>query len=537
MSSRTRGPIPLGVLFETRAAEGQPTRFHLSRPFDLAPDGGTAYGVDGLAELVMEAAGWLHAAGARPGSTVAIAKDNHWDYVLLASAAARLGAIPAMVSGALPPETLHTVLSRLQPAVLVATAGVLTRAAQGGADVTGIAGRTVLLDGPPVSGAIGVAELRGATAPAPTPRRRDEPMIVTHTSGTTGLPKLVVHSANTIMGHLGRTESLPWPIVGAKKRDTVATQIAYAHMRIITWTTGMLALRPRAAVLLADGDPATAARVLGEHRPTYLEALPGTYTRWEELTGGPDNPFTDVRLYVSTFDAMHPPTVRRFLHASRRPFPTWLQGWGQSETGPMAFRLLTRRALAEQGQRTPTTRVVGRPIPFFTGLKVVDPTTLAPVKAGRPGVALARTAGRCVTYVAEAERWQNKTDGAWWNTGDLATRSRTGAVALLDREVDAIPGLSCLELEDVLADRLAGLLEAVVIGVPGRRPLPVLATATGGLDRAAWARATADLPPLAEPVVLALDDLPRTGTGKVRRLELRDRLLGKDETYGSGRWT
>lgn len=533
------GPIPLGVLFETRAAEGQPTVFRLSRPFDIAPDGGTRYDVAGLARLVAEASGWLAAAGARPGDRVAIVKDNHWDYVLLAAAVARLGAIPAMVSGSLPTATLQTVLKRLEPSVLVAAGGLLRAGAAAGADLTGIATRTVDLGGPgeSVAGAVGLEDLRGADAPAAVPRRRDQPMIVTHTSGTTGLPKLVVHSADTIMGHLGRTESLPWPIVGAKHRDTVATQIAFAHMRIITWTTGMLALKPATAVLLADGDPQTAQRVLGAHPPTYLEALPGTYIRWEGLAGRPDHPFGRVRLYVSTFDAMHPPTVRKFLAASRRPFPVWLQGWGQSETGPMAFRMLTRRALVKRGDRHPTTRNVGRPIPFFTGLKVVDAQTLRTVPAGTPGVALARTAGRCVTYVAEEERWQRKVDGPWWNTGDVATRSRTGVVKLLDREVDAIPGLSCIELEDVLADRLPGLLEAVVIGIPGRQPLPVLATADGTLDRARWQQAVADLPELAAPVVLTWDDLPRTGTGKVRRLELRDRLLGRDETYGSGLWT
>jgi acyl-coenzyme A synthetase/AMP-(fatty) acid ligase len=180
---------------------------------------------------------------------------------------------------------------------------------------------------------------------------------------------------------------------------------------------------------------------------------------------------------------------------------------------------------------------VGRPIPFFTGLKVVDPQSMRPVAAGTPGVALARTAGRCVGYVGEQERWQRKVDGPWWNTGDVATRSRTGVVRLLDREVDVIPGMSCIELEDVLADRLPGLLEAVVIGVPGQRPLPVLATPDGQLDRTEWDRAVYDLPPLAEPVVLGWDELPRTGTGKVRRLELRDRLLGRDETFGTGRWT
>ena len=39
-------------------------------------------------------------------------------------------------------------------------------------------------------------------------------------------------------------------------------------------------------------------------------------------------------------------SARQFLASSRRRFPVWMQGWGQSETGPLTFRFFTRRALA-----------------------------------------------------------------------------------------------------------------------------------------------------------------------------------------------
>lgn len=530
------GPTGLGSLFDAHAEHGRRTRFHLSRPFDCAPDGGTEYTVESLAELVREASSWLYAAGARAGDRVAIAKDNHWDYLLLACAAARFGALPVLVSGTLPPETMQTVLKRADAQVLVTTADILRAGREAGADLTAFTDRTIVLSGQE-DGAVALDSLRGGTVPKPVTAATYEPMVATHTSGTTGVPKLVVHTVDTIMGHLGRTESLPWPIVGMKHRDSVATAVAFNHMRMITWSTGTLRLEPRDAVIIADPSPATAERMFRQFRPNYLEALPATYIGWEELTDRPDNVFSDVRLFVSTFDAMHPPTVRRFLHASKRPFPTWLQGWGQSETGPMTFRLLTRRALAARGDRHPTTRRVGRPIPGFTGMKVVDPQTLHPVPDGTPGVVLTKTNGRCIGYLGEEERWRDKAVGTWWNTGDYGVRSRTGEFKLLDREVDVIPGMSCIELEDVLADRLPQLLEAAVIGVPGQLPLPVLATRDDTLDKEAWQRATADLPELDEPRVLPLDEFPRTSTGKVRRLELRERLLGEAATYGTGRWT
>ena len=72
---------------------------------DIAPDAGTDHDVPALAELVRVASGWWWEAGARPGSRVAILKDDHWDIDLLACAAVRAGAVPAKLSGRLPAET------------------------------------------------------------------------------------------------------------------------------------------------------------------------------------------------------------------------------------------------------------------------------------------------------------------------------------------------------------------------------------------------------------------------------------------------
>jgi hypothetical protein len=52
-----------------------------------------------------------------------------------------------------------------------------------------------------------------------------------------------------------------------------------------------------------------------------------------------------------------------------------------------------------------------------------------------------------------------------------------------------------------------------------------------------WQAAVGDLPEMAPPRFLTWDEVPRTGTGKVRRHELRTRLAASEQTYGTGRWT
>ncbi|WP_233157262.1 class I adenylate-forming enzyme family protein [Amycolatopsis sp. KNN50.9b] len=529
-------PYDMGVLFDECAEHAIPTTVRLDRPFDIAPEGGTSYDVPALAGLVREVSAWWHAAGARPGDPVAIVKDNHWDYVLLACGAIRLGAVPAQIAGNLDAPSLATLLHRLRPSVLLAGSAVLQRCAEAGVDLRGLA-RTVLALGEPVPGARSADDVRGTPPPPPRRPEPDAPLVVVHTSGTTGVPKLVVHSTRTVIGTLARFEAVRVPVLAARRDDVLANAGAWAHGRAFCWTASVFCLGPRSISILTGADPDTADPVLRAAPPTIVEATPANYLRLRPLLSRLDNAFRNVRLYLSTFDAIHPPTVRDYLAASGRRTPLWMQGWGQSETGPLTFRFFTRGSVRQRGERHPGTRNLGHPVPGRTRLRVVDPATLRPVPAGRPGLVLAATAATCLGYVGEDDRWAAKRDGRWFNTGDIGVRRRDGSLLLLDREVDHAGVLSCLEIEDVVADRLPEVIECVVLTTRGRPPLPVAVTEDGALDRAAWATAVRDLPPLREPVALRWDEVPRTATGKVRRSALLAELQDGATLPGSGRWT
>jgi acyl-coenzyme A synthetase/AMP-(fatty) acid ligase len=525
-----------GPFFDVLADRGTGTLVHLSRPLDIAPDGRTTYGIDSLAELVTRAAGWLAGLGVTPGDRVAVIKPNHWDYVLLACAAARIGAVPALISGLLPAETQQVLLKRLDPAALVTTTGTLAAAREAETDLTAFARRTLTLD-TPAPGAIALSEVHGHRPPRPQRRPDGAPLVIMHTSGTTGIPKLVTHTTKTLIHRIAAAEARRWPVVSSRRDDTVAQATSYAHGRGLTWTLSVFWLAPREVVILDSYEPRRVEPVLRAHPPTALEAAPSAFVRWQSLATSADNPFRNVRLYINTFDAIHPPTVRTFLAATRRRLPLWVQVWGQSETGPLTFRCFTRRSVRASGERHPTTRDLGRPVPGRTRLRVVDPGTLQPVRRGRPGLVLARTGALCAGYVGEPERLRAKLTGGWFATGDLGVATPSGRLLLLDREVDTVPGGSCVEIEDVIHDRLPDVVEAVVLGRASGLPLPVLVTKDGMLDRATWHRAVADLPPLGEPTLLPADQLPLTATGKVRRQELRDRLLDGAPPYGTGHWT
>ncbi|GAB3299987.1 class I adenylate-forming enzyme family protein [Parasphingorhabdus pacifica] len=526
-------PHDMGVLFDECAARRSATTVHLDRPFDIAPSGGTEYDAVALAELVRDAAGWLSAAGVERGDRVAIVKDNHWDYDLLACAAVRIGAVPAQLSAQLNPDTLAILLERLEPAVLFTSAQLVERCRADGIDVASFA-RVAVTSDASVPRAVPLDDLRGQQPIAPHHRGEDEPLVIDHTSGTTGVPKLVVHSTRTMVGALARFEARRMPKIGIRSDDVVATASSFAHGRTFCWTGVVMSMAPREVVVLTDQDPDRADPVLRAHPPTIVEGLPAAYVKLRPLTERLDNPFRRTRIYISTYDAVHPPTVRAYLSASRHPSPLWMDGWGQTETGPLTFRFHTRRSVARS--RT-TTHDIGHPVPVKTRIRLVDSETFQPVRPGRAGLLLARTAARCLDYIGESERWADKSMGSWWNTGDLGIRRWDGSVRLLDREVDRIPGGSCVETEDVIEDRLPEALECVLLAPPGKRPLPVVVTVEGTLSDHAWQRACAGLPPMQDPTVLTWDAVPRTGTAKVRRRALLEQLTGSADTHGIGRWT
>jgi acyl-coenzyme A synthetase/AMP-(fatty) acid ligase len=532
---RTRN---LGALFEAYAGSPTPI-WHLDRPFDIAPEAGRRYDATDLAHLVADMSGRLYAAGLRRGDRLGIIKDNHLDVILLAAAAGRIGALPAMITSTFSPEILAKMMERLEPKVIAATESVLAAAAAKGIRLAGPGTALVAISGAEhAPESVPLADLAGSDIPAADLRPDDEPFLCTHTSGTTGVPKFVVHSPNTLIGVLSKLETMRIPFLSTRPDDTIASCIAFCHSRAVTWTFAQFALPPAKVVVLGGSDPATAAATLAEHPPTTLEACPNIFQRWEPLTDSHPHLFHNVRAYLSTFDAIHPRTISRFMAVTKRRMPVWGQSWGQSEVGPATLAVYSHRKVRRtMGADTPFTNNVGRPIPFVTRIRVVDPATRKKLPRGKQGLVLIRTKGRCLTYLGEPERHAEKTWGAWWNTGDIGLHTRTGNLHILDREVDMIPGASGIELESILLERLPGASEVIVLGSPGRLPLPVVGWEDGELPAELWQRAAQGLPAMDAPRTVRWEDFPRTGTWKVRRHELRQRMFETQDTYGTGRWT
>jgi acyl-coenzyme A synthetase/AMP-(fatty) acid ligase len=473
-----------------------------------------------LATIVRELSGWFPAAGVEPGSNVVIAKQNHPDIVFLAAAASRAGHLPANVSAAVPAEQARVVLDRFQPAAVVADQKVV--------DSWGLTGddpwKLIVVDGR-VPGAIAADDLRGAPYSPMRAPAADEPMVVTHTSGTTGVPKLVMHSGNTVKA---RAEVVTWPIpvLSVRRRDRFAAYLPWNHARAIEWFTSGLHIG-HGSLTLSDPTPAALIPELAAFRPTVIESVPNVYLLWEGVAERIKNLFGKVRLYLNAFDAMHPRTVRAFLAAAPRR-ALWLQGYGQSEVGCVTVAAYTRRTVRARPDQPPTLRDMGWASWPMSRIRVTDPETAEPLGKGAVGQFEVQSRGLVLTYVGEESLHAKRVRGPWWTTGDVGHLSRTGRTFLDDRHIDHIPGIdSCLEIEDRLLDVLPDVTEVALVNVDGRA-VPVVCTQDDEpLDHDQWNTAVerhgggADLAP---PVHLPWDEVPRTGTYKVRRHALVDAL-------------
>jgi acyl-coenzyme A synthetase/AMP-(fatty) acid ligase len=530
MKRNSSPPKNLGILFDWHADKARSTSLHLDRPFDIAPHAGVDYDAQSLASLVVDASGWLYAAGARRGDRVAVIKENHFDVVMLSAAAARIGAIAATISAANRPAHLLEMLQRLQPVVTVISAETLEAAARVGIDLSAF-GRTILL-GEVADGGAGIPleQLIGSPIPQASIRPDGEPMMITHTSGTTNTPKLVVHTAETNRAAT-RLELLPMPIIVNRPNDVCLSSISFAHSRAYAWAFAQFRWAPKRLVIAGTHDMRDVERVMESQRPTTIEATPNVFQHWIPLVRRRPELFAQVRYYLNTFDMMHPSIARPFMNASRHRGVMWGHSWGQSEVGPIAGSGYTRRKVNKlAGSVNDNMNNMGWAWPGLMKAKVVDPDTGARVRRGQTGILMARGKSLFVDYLGETDRYEAKKSAGWWNTGDVGYKDRLGRIHFVDRALDAIPGVSATEIESVLLERIEGAREVVLLSRGELAPVPVVCLDSGTLSDEAWNAASTGLAPMANPIVVNWAELPRTSTWKIRRKELRELVLADDET-------
>jgi len=346
----------------------------------------------------------------------------------------------------------------------------------------------------------------------------DDPAAILYTSGTTGRPK------GAVLTHGNLTWNSLNTLVDA---DIVSTDTALVISPLFHAASLGMGLLP---VLLKGGtvvlerafDAGRALRLIEQHGITMLSGVPTTY---QFLAEHPDWASTDLST-LAKLTCGGSPVPTRVLEAFEARGLSFSQGYGLTETSPGATYLPATRTRAKMGS-------AGQPH-FFTEVRVVDeagesltPGEIGEIQVRGPNV----TPGYHGNAAATAEAF---TADGWFRTGDLGSFDDEGYLFVADRLKDMIisggENIYPAEVEDLILG-IEEVTGAAVIGIPderwGETPWAVVTLRPGTeltTERLAeYLNGRIARYKIPKNVVV-VDELPRTASGKVKKLDLRQRF-------------
>jgi acyl-CoA synthetase (AMP-forming)/AMP-acid ligase II len=169
----------------------------------LSDDRGAALTYAALAAAVERSAAEYAAAGIRPGDVTAIIARNQVGWVTALFGLVRAGALPAAVNWRLAVPEVTALLQLMRPAAIVSDADCAALAKQAAAGLDGPEPVLLGLGEPPAADPPGPQAERPAVRPVDRPvdrLRGPEPLVLLHTSGTTGRPKLGAWARGRLAG-------------------------------------------------------------------------------------------------------------------------------------------------------------------------------------------------------------------------------------------------------------------------------------------------------------------------------------------------
>jgi len=353
-----------------------------------------------------------------------------------------------------------------------------------------------------------------------------------YTSGTTGMPKGVLHSHRAMYLHSMATCMAD--AIGVGEHDRVLPVVPMFHA--FGWGLPYAAALTGAELLLhgADSSPEAVGALIERERATVAAAVPTIWKSLLPLLRRGEVDASSLRLVFVGGSA----SPRALIEAYDELGIEYLQVWGMTETGPLAcasrprrrHRDMSRAELLDVRERTGTVLAgVEARVVDDEGAEVpLDGTAVGELEVRGPWIASA--------YFRDdsTERFH---DG-WLRTGDMAAMEPDGYFRIVDRAKDLVKSggewISSVELEGHLLGH-PDVADAAVVGVASKkwdeRPVAVIVP-TGptppSLDdvRAFLAPKVARwwLP----DAVVPMTEIPKTSVGKLDKRALRTALAGME---------
>lgn len=481
------------------------------------------YSFEEMARRSDQVARWLESVGIGRGDAVMVMLGNQvelWETML---ALMKVGAIVMPTTTAIGPEDLADRVTRGRARAVIANSADAPKFSTVGGDY-----RRISVDGAGAegSGADGSSWLDYRAAykiadPAPfsSTTAPGDPLLYYFTSGTTSRPKLVEHTQVSYpVGHLSTMYFL-----GLRPGD-VHLNISSPGWAKHAWSCFFAPWNAEATIFIYNYTRFDAKALMRQIRRAEVTTFCAPPTVWRmliqaDLTGGAGQ----LREAIGAGEPLNPEVIE---HVRRAWGVTIRDGFGQTETTALVGN--TPGAELKSGS-------MGRPLPGVP-VVIVDPATGELADEGEICLDLAQSPFNLMTgYVNDELKTADVMDGGYYHTGDVASRDADGYITYIGRTDDVFKAsdykVSPFELESVLMQHPA-VAECAVVPAPDETRLAVpkayVAVAAGwepdeqtALEILQYARD--NLAPYLRVRRVEFFELPKTISGKIRRVELRNR--------------
>ncbi|MCI0384723.1 AMP-binding protein [Streptomyces sp. CNQ085] len=531
LPSHARGSHHLALLDETIGAQ-------LSRTVASFP------GRDAVVDRTGEGRRWSYAEldartdalavgllelGVAPGDRVGLWAPNSADWVLTQYAAVKIGAILVNINPAYRTHELEYVLAHAGVQVLIA-APVLRNADAAGL-IEEVTPRcpslrhTVLIGGEQWRALLACPDPHGLRrlASVEASLNPDDPVNIQYTSGTTGLPKGATLTHRNILNNGFFTGEL----LEYTEADRVCLPVPFFHcFGMVMGTIAALSHGACVVIPAAFFDARATLAAVEAERCTSLYGVPTMFIAELADPGFDGFDLTSLRTGIMSGTPCPVEVMRQVIDRMHMARVTIC--YGMTETSPVACQTRPDDSL---GRRVSTVGTAGPHVE----IKIVDPETGKTVPRGRQGEF--RTRGYSVMrgYWRQPDKTAEAIDAdGWMRTGDLAVMDADGYVSITGRIKDLVirggENVYPREIEEFLHTH-PDILDAQVVGVPD----PYY-----GEEIMAWIRLRGGAAPLGAAELRAycagrlahykiprhvavVDSFPMTASGKVRKVELRER--------------
>ncbi|MEU5389624.1 class I adenylate-forming enzyme family protein [Streptomyces tibetensis] len=384
------------------------------------------------------------------GDVVALLLHNGRDAVAAELAVYAIGSVALPIPAGGDDRDVRALLARSR-----ARGAVLTSACRAQAVAALPHLRTVFAPGPGDGRTHGLHSLPTPARPW-RPRRADPygPARILVSSGSEAEPKMVAYSHHALAGGRTRYVGSLHPDTTVPPRHLVLVPLASSFGSLGTPVT--LAALGGTLIVQSAFDPAGALRMVAEHRPTHLFAVPTMLRRIADLPAQPDEDTSSLRAVVSSGAPLPAATAQACRERFGRPVVTV---YGSSD----GVNCHTA------GERHPPGDSVGTPDPAVARIRITGPDG-APLPTGRTGQieALGPMTPLCYVNAPELDTRYRTSDG-WVRSGDLGRLDESGRLHVLGRlKRIAVRGglnISLAEVERELGTHPA-VAEVVCVPVP-----------------------------------------------------------------------